>query len=121
MGRVTRHTAITIVTIITTFIQVPLGVILKDENVGSEMIEILDTLHQYIPEESTSDGRKFLERCLLGGDQLTCERARNAQRHRQDGKEALERLEGFVPVAEDWHMKMCFFEVLLLTSDYYLF
>ena len=82
------------------------------------MIEIMDTLHQYTPKRISENGsHQFVRRCLFGGDLLTCERARNSQRHTQDGKEALERLEGLLPVAEDWHMKICFFEVLY-TSDY---
>ena len=30
-------------------VQVPLGILLKNENKGSEMIEILTHLHQYVP------------------------------------------------------------------------
>ena len=30
-------------------IQVPLGVILKNENKGDEMVEILSQMHQYVP------------------------------------------------------------------------
>ena len=34
--------------------QVPLGVILKDENVLEDMIEIMLEMHQYVPTESSS-------------------------------------------------------------------
>ena len=47
----------------------------------------------------------------MGGDQLTCERARNSQRHRRDAALAEERLEALEPVVEDWHTEMCLFEV----------
>lgn len=47
----------------------------------------------------------------MGGDQLTCERARNSQRHRRDAALAEERLEALEPVVEDWHTEMCLFDV----------
>ena len=48
---------------------------------------------------------------LFGGDQLTCARARGAQRIRQNAVTVQSRLEGFVPVIEDWHTKACLLEV----------
>lgn len=36
------------------FVQVPLGVILKNEQKHDEMIEILDHLHQYVPTVTTT-------------------------------------------------------------------
>jgi len=38
--------------------QVPLGLILKNENSRDEMLEILMTLHKYVPNKSTTG--KFL-------------------------------------------------------------
>ena len=55
----------------------------------------------------------FAEHYLFGGDQLTCARARSAK-CRQDSATAIERLEGLLPVIEDWHTKMCHFEVCML-------
>lgn len=79
------------------------------------MIEIMESLHRYVPSKTTArDGEnhvELLDSCLFGGDQLTCARARSAKRHRQDSETEVERLDGLQPVVEDWHAKMCLFEV----------
>ena len=79
------------------------------------MIEIMEALHHYVPSKTTSrDGEKhveLLDSCLFGVDQLTCGRAQSAKRHRQDSETEIERLDGLQPVVEDWHAKMCLFEV----------
>ncbi|KAL5488698.1 hypothetical protein EMCRGX_G017679 [Ephydatia muelleri] len=109
---------------------VPLGVMLKNENVLGDMINILDGLHQYIPTTTTS---QTLDVCAegghtravevklhnfsyipLGGDQLTIARIRGILSNSDNGEE---RLEGFVPVIEDWHTKMCFMEGLEFGHD----
>jgi len=87
--------------------QVPLGAILKNENVNAEMIEIMESLHHYIPSKTTArDGEnhvELLDSCLFGGDQLTCARARSAKRHRQDSYMDVDRLSGLQPVVEHLH------------------
>ena len=45
---------------------------------------------------------------LLGGDHLTAARARGANKTKDA---PTSRLEGLVPVAEDWHTKVIFLEV----------
>ena len=82
------------------------------------MIEIMESIQKYVPftidKSITLDGvpkTDILETCLYGGDQLTCARARSAKRHRQDSATPLEKLDGLEPVVEDWHAKMCLFEV----------
>ena len=50
------------------FVQIPLGVLLRNENKTDDMIEIVEELHQYVPE---LDGRH--ESVFIGGNQLTCE------------------------------------------------
>lgn len=69
----------------------PLESIMKNENVSSEMIEIMPALHKNIPTKCdtsvTVDGvqqEEVIESCLFGGDQLTAARARSAKRYRQD-------------------------------------
>ena len=42
-----------------------------------------------------------------GGDQLTAARARSGQRIRSNSLRGKDRLEGMVPVIEDWHAKVC--------------
>ena len=105
----------------------PLGVILKNENVLSEMVEILDELHKYVPTKQTTQdvevvhGQDEVEHLsltvdhfhhiLLGGDQLTIARARGCQRIRNNSESRRACLEGFLPVVEDWHTKMCYMKV----------
>lgn len=78
----------------------------------------MQELHKYVPTKSnppaTGDGvhmEEVLETCLFGGDQLTAARARSAKRHQQDSATSAEWLDGLEPVVEDWHTKMCLFEV----------
>ena len=66
------------------FFQIPLGVLLKDENKLDEMVDIMSHLHQYIPaQEFTEDvalpntggtvpvQKAVMHSILFGGDQLT--------------------------------------------------
>ena len=50
-------------------------------------------------------------RLLFGGDQLTAKRARAGVRIRNNSVNSADRLEGLLPVAEDWHEKVVFLEV----------
>ena len=43
---------------------------------------------------------------LIGGDQLTVARVRGSQDSRYNSNNGRRRLEGFIPVIEDWHTKM---------------
>ena len=45
---------------------------------------------------------------------LSVTHARGAQYIRRTSELAVHRLDGFLPVAEDWHAKLCLLEVLLL-------
>lgn len=73
------------------------------------MIEILSYVHDhYLPVENVvnedgSESAHVVTQLFLGGDQLTEERARNAQKGRADGDSMYERLEGVIPKVEDWH------------------
>ena len=106
--------------------QVPLGIIMKNENKIDEMVDILTDL-QYIPMTTytktvdvpgTGDTELIkldsLHHLLIGGDQLTAERIRGAQSLRKNSTHAAGHLEGFVPVSEDWHAKVCFLQVCLI-------
>ena len=48
---------------------------------------------------------------LLGGDYLSVARARGAQLIRSTSELVKHTLAGILPVAEDWHAKVCFMEV----------
>ena len=56
---------------------------------------------------------------LLGGDQLTAARIRGAQRIRRHSYNGKDRVEGLVPVVEDWHGKVCFLKVLFCSDSSY--
>ena len=53
----------------------------------------------------------YFHHVLFGGDQMTCARVRGAQKIRANSTTGRARLEGFVPVVEDWHAKVCFMQV----------
>ena len=83
-----------------------LDVLSKNEARHSDMIDIMNVLHDYL-------GREFPQnnKVLSGGDQLTCERQVCAQRHLMDSDSPRERLAFLEPVCEDWHCLMCFLGV----------
>ena len=49
---------------------------------------------------------------LLGGDQLTVARVRGTQALRQTEDTAVNRLQGLIPVIEDWHARMALVKVI---------
>ena len=48
---------------------------------------------------------------IIGGDQLTASRARGAKKAKVHADSPVSRLEGLIPVAEDWHTKLNLLEV----------
>ena len=100
-------------------VQVPLGVLLKSETNYEDMTEILEHYHTYvpsvncekfIPETGITPDKCFLT-TLVGGDYLSVARARGAQLIRSTSELTKDTLGGILPVAEDWHAKVCFMEV----------
>ena len=51
---------------------------------------------------------------LIGGDQMTAARTRGSKRIRSNSLRGKERLEGLVPVVEDWHAKVCLLGVSVM-------
>uniref|UniRef100_A0A1X7TRN2 DUF6589 domain-containing protein n=1 Tax=Amphimedon queenslandica TaxID=400682 RepID=A0A1X7TRN2_AMPQE len=102
---------------------VPLGVELKDENKLAEMCEIMDSMHKYVPTvtedrsvtlpngECITMRESRMWTTLFGGDQLTIARARGAIDIRYSHYTAEEKLQGFLPVVEDWHARMTLMKV----------
>lgn len=99
------------------YLQVPLGIIDKNENHVAEMMKIMAEMQKYVPCEKQKivyehNGTQaeiedmVVHPVLFGGDQLTVQRARAAQIACANETLATERLEGLVPVFEDWHTKM---------------
>ena len=107
-------------------LKVPLGVILKNENKLEDMIDIVDEL-KYVPQVRTTQSFETVQsnspakltvlnidhfnHILIGGDQLTCATVRGSQRIRGNSYSGRDRLEGLIPVSEDWHAKMCLMKV----------
>ena len=97
------------------------------------MCEVMDKLHEYVPAKSVkelydlfNDGNgieideEVFHQILLGGDQLTVARARGSAAIRSDHLTSIctrrDRLEGLLPVVENWHGKQCLLKVSLLRS-----
>ena len=51
---------------------------------------------------------------FFGGDQLTVVRARGAQHVRENSVDGVGRLDGLVPVCEDWHASVVLLSVSLV-------
>ena len=73
----------------------------RNENKTDELIEIMEDLCQYVPDE---------QQVGFAGDQLTSCRARTARRVRVNSK-GMKSLRGLVPFAADWHCKVNFIQV----------
>ena len=87
------------------------------------MISIIESVHKYVPmvttveevQVSDSDSVELpvdkFHYVLFGGDMLTAKRARGAKQIRCNSVRGMDRLEGLVPVIEDWHGKVCLLSV----------
>ena len=90
------------------------------------MINIAIHVHQYVPiierdnqiqvttNNVTVDVTEYssvLHQVLFGGDQLTAARMRGAKEAKCNSVTAAKRLEGLIPVIEDWHTKVVLLEV----------
>lgn len=106
-----------------------MGVLLHNENKLDEMNQILAHFMQFVPTLSKEgelslpnggtlsyDDTEFFK-LLLGGDQLTAVRIRGTQALRVTQDEAVDRLEGLIPVAEDWHSRMAVVDVSTYWGD----
>ncbi|KAK7929512.1 hypothetical protein WMY93_005907 [Mugilogobius chulae] len=79
--------------------QYPLGLIFKNENKTSELIDALEYLqNEYVPK-----GPDGMSTVVVGGDRLTEGNSRNIQWAFADGVTKEKRLEGMVFRFEDWH------------------
>lgn len=92
----------------------------------------MESFHKYVP-NLPADGHRTLPDgsilefddtrffpLFLGGDQLTVARARGAQALRVTEDTPLDRLEGIIPVVEDWHTRMTLMRVSTLFINHHL-
>jgi hypothetical protein len=94
--------------------QVPLGIIPRNETKNEDMVEILKHLHRYVPTVASGDSE--LLQIGFAGDQLTAARARQAIDARVNSKGQFEALCGLVPYSSDWHAKVNFLSVSVISS-----
>ena len=83
------------------FLQVPLGIVQKDETKTAEVIE--------------SDGNPFL--IILYCDGLSCERVDGAQKARINGGNPWHRLQMFEPCIQEWHKRLLHMQVKHYTTQ----
>ena len=94
------------------------------------MISILDHLHKYVPTLTSTETvaaphtnapvtviADHFHHVLFGGDMVTAKRARGAQGIRENSNRGKDRLEGLVPIVEDWHAKMTLICVSTITCS----
>ena len=92
----------------------------KNETKYEDMKDILEEYKNYVPfktvtlPEPLTEGTtvitkdKSYVRTLIGGDYLSAVRARGAQLIRRTSELEERRLDGFLPVSEDWHSNSLF-------------
>ena len=92
------------------------------------MADILEEYKQYVPsytvtldeqilKEDITEDRVYIT-TLVGGDYLSAVRAREAQYIRGSAELREHQLNGMLPMAEDWHAKVCFMEVSAMFSTW---
>ena len=95
----------------------------KNEKIYEDMIDILGeykkcipskvvSLKEHIPGSDITEDRAYIT-TLVGGDYLSVAQAHCAQYIWRTSELAMHRLDGILPVAEDWHAKVCLLEVLI--------
>lgn len=79
------------------------------------MADILKNIQSnFVPSAEVSNQNKVLQRVFLDGDQLTEERARNAQLANTLADTTYERLGGLETAFADWHLRKNLLEVYSL-------
>ena len=97
---------------------------LKNENKGDDMVDIMLHHHQYVPshefarnvhidgvEQETEVPEAAVKKILFSGDQLTASRARGAKRARGNSLSSVSRLNGLEPTASDFHVQLNLLDV----------
>ncbi len=86
-----------------------------------DIVDILEHCKKYVPCKTVilseplpgtdcTEDKEYVH-TLIGGDYLSVARARGAQHIRRTSELEIYRLDGLLPVTEDWHAKVCLLEV----------
>ena len=78
----------------------------KNESKGDDMIDILRSVHAYVPHIKLAGVKNALERLTFGGDVLTNERAYGAQLDLMNSTNEMDRLLGIIHRPEGLHLLM---------------
>lgn len=82
-----------------------MGLEFLNSNKAAEMAEILKNIHHnFVPKTEVCNQTEVLQKVFLDGDQLTEERARNAQLANTLADTSYERLSGLETAFADWHL-----------------
>ena len=82
-----------------------MGLEFKNPNKATEMAQILHNLQEkFVPSTKVEGKTEILDRVFLDGDQLTEERAKNAQLANTLPDTPTERLNGLEMAFADWHL-----------------
>ena len=85
--------------------------IYENENDADGILNILRSLHKYVPYSGDGDDRRYGEQGIVGGDQLSVERAVNGHMSLDNGFTPEDRVEGLHLEVADWHAGNKFLEV----------
>lgn len=85
--------------------QIPLGVLNKDECKIADMVDVMEEYHKYV----AGDEVPFI--IPLYGDQLSVERAYDAQNARINAESKWDQLQGLHPAIQEWHKRAIILEV----------
>ena len=89
-----------------------MGLEFLNSNKAAEMTQILENAQRlYVPTVEINGEEVILEKIIFDGDQLTEERARNAQWANVTADSQIDRLEGLEPTFGDWHLKKNLYNV----------
>lgn len=105
---------------------------MKNEAKYDEMIDIMMSLHKYVPsiqaaqlsfinEKEHFCNKDFLYPLFLGGDQMSAARYRGSAVIQSQSTTAIKRLEGPVVVNEDWHSQVTLLKVNYKSMDNFIF
>ena len=90
-------------------LQIPIGVLNKDESKIADMVDILEDYQKYVP-VSNYQPRPI----LLFGDGLSCERVNDAKNSRIMAANSWDRFDGFEPAAQECHKRVLLMGVLVI-------